>query len=179
MDQFNAERLGGGDPIAMEYDYEGGTTYKEALPDDEVVAPPPRKRQATSSSITPYVKLTPTQPIGLPPAWMGLTSMQPIGGAKKTGQPPKSNAPQPCRVVRPWETLTFDVASWKHTLDMYGVDEEASQELWLLAQHSEEGARCANSIISKLIKKAHDRVTIEKPSACVHSCCLKARLGLS
>jgi hypothetical protein len=175
-DKFNADRLGFKLSTAQENDaQENDDEVEEAA--EEKARPPPRKKlaraKAKSSSSSSRSRLTPTQPITLPPA--RLTA------AGKVVLPPTSKAPQPqsCRVVRPWETLKFDLTNWKHTLDTYGVDDSASKELWLLAQMSDEGARSANGVIANLLKKEQDAVTIVNPSAFVHSCCLAARHQLT
>jgi len=77
-----------------------------------------------------------------------------------------------------WQTLKFDVKSWVPTLIEHGVDEWAQKELFLLAQLGEAGAQQANSIISKIIKKHLDGVTLRKPGAFVHAAVQSARSSI-
>jgi hypothetical protein len=61
-------------------------------------------------------------------------------------------APEPAEA---WEhTQRGSVQGWKEILAEHGVDRLAQQALYLLAQHSDEGYRSANSIVHKVIKKA-------------------------
>ena len=77
--------------------------------------------------------------------------------------------------LAPHETTTFDVRNWKNVLNEFNVDETATNELFLLSQMSHDGARHANWIISKLLKKKADGQDIYNPSAFVHSAVLKSR----
>lgn len=72
-------------------------------------------------------------------------------------------------------TTKFDVMAWKETLDEYEVDTSAQQELFLLAQYSDEGSRHANSVIAHFMKAVSDGRDIRNPSGFIHSSCLKSR----
>ena len=61
---------------------------------------------------------------------------------------------------------------WRSYLEKIGVDESAQQSLFLLAQ---DNYWEANSIISKLIKKAVDGREIRNPSGFVFACVLNVR----
>ena len=60
----------------------------------------------------------------------------------------------------------------------FGVDENALQTLFSLAQYSEEGRRQANMVVSKLLKKEADNEVLNNPSAFVHASCQRARKDL-
>ena len=80
----------------------------------------------------------------------------------------------------PWMVLpapgcTIDLTVWKDVLSTYGVDTQAQQEMYLLAQHSDEGLQMANAVIGKLLKKASEYQTVDNPSAFVHACVQNGR----
>ena len=80
------------------------------------------------------------------------------------------NQPQP-----EWATLEPDVRKWYSVLKELKYDDLSIQELYLLAQHSPIGYQEANTIISKLLKKAADKVEIGSPGAYLHAAILKVR----
>ena len=75
----------------------------------------------------------------------------------------------------PWETTTFDIRNWKNVLNAFKVDDTAINELFLLSQMSHDGARHANWIISKLLKKSADGQELYNSSAFIHKSVLKSR----
>jgi hypothetical protein len=76
------------------------------------------------------------------------------------------------------KTLEFDIEHWDDTLTELGVDNTAQQELYLLAQFSQLGAKAANHVISKVLKKVADGDQVRNWSAFVHSCVKTARHDL-
>ena len=78
----------------------------------------------------------------------------------------------PLPVTEPWQVTErpFDARRWVDILNLYGVDTEAQATLFLLCQHSEEGARAANTLVFKLAKGTW----IENPSAFVMSGAIRA-----
>ena len=80
------------------------------------------------------------------------------------------NLPQP-----EWATLEPDVRKWYSTLKALKYDDLSIQELYLLAQHSPIGYQEANTLISKLLKKAADGIELGSPGAYLHSAILKVR----
>jgi hypothetical protein len=77
--------------------------------------------------------------------------------------------------LQDWQSLDFSVEKWVATLRNFGVDDLAQKSLFLLAQLGDEGAKKANSVVAKLLKKAADGEQINNASAMVHSCCKSAR----
>ena len=71
-----------------------------------------------------------------------------------------------------WVTFNKDATVWKKYLEKTGVDESAQQSLFLLAQ---DNYWEANSIISKLIKKAVDGRVLHNPSGFVFYSVLNVR----
>jgi hypothetical protein len=71
-----------------------------------------------------------------------------------------------------WVTFNKDAKVWRSYLEKIGVDESAQQSLFLLAQ---DNYWEANSIISKLIKKAVDGRVLHNPSGFVFSSVLNVR----
>ena len=74
-----------------------------------------------------------------------------------------------------WRTTRQDITVWNEVLTANGVDKAACQDLFLLAQHSSDGYKEANHIISKLIKKQQDKQLATNTSAFVHKCVLNVR----
>ena len=74
-----------------------------------------------------------------------------------------------------WRTTRQDITVWNEVLTAHGVDKAACQDLFLLAQHSSDGYKEANHIISKLIKKQQDKQLVTNTSAFVHKCVLNVR----
>ena len=74
-----------------------------------------------------------------------------------------------------WRTTRQDITVWNEVLTAHGVDKAACQDLFLLAQHSSDGYKEANHIISKLIKKQQDKQLFTNTSAFVHKCVLNVR----
>ena len=74
-----------------------------------------------------------------------------------------------------WRTTRQDITVWNEVLTANGVDKAACQDLFLLAQHSSDGYKEANHIISKLIKKQQDKQLLTNTSAFVHKCVLNVR----
>ena len=74
-----------------------------------------------------------------------------------------------------WRTTRQDITVWNEVLTANGVDKAACQDLFLLAQHSSDGYKEANHIISKLIKKQQDKQLVTNTSAFVHKCVLNVR----
>ena len=72
------------------------------------------------------------------------------------------------------DIMTFDkdIKVWKSTLDEFGIDRNAMQELFLLAQANYDEA---NSIVGKLLKKRNDNNEPRNASAFVHRCVVNAR----
>lgn len=69
----------------------------------------------------------------------------------------------------------YALGEWWGVLTGWHVDTHAKQDLFLLSQHSTQGWRKANGIISKLIKKRTDGSGLANPSAFVHACVLHVR----
>ena len=74
-----------------------------------------------------------------------------------------------------WETAERNVMVWADVLRNAGCDETSRQELFLLAQHSDDGFKEANSIIGKILKKRSDKEVVANMSGFVHSCVRNAR----
>ena len=74
-----------------------------------------------------------------------------------------------------WRTTRQDITVWNEVLTANGVDKAACQDLFLLAQHSSDGYKEANHIMSKLIKKQQDKQLLTNTSAFVHKCVLNVR----
>ena len=74
-----------------------------------------------------------------------------------------------------WRTTRQDITVWNEVLTAHGVDKAACQDVFLLAQHSSDGYKEANHIISKLIKKQQDKQLLTNTSAFVHKCVLNVR----
>lgn len=87
---------------------------------------------------------------------------------------PRNKRPRPPS-HEPWQTLSRNIEVWRTTLEDEGVDRAATQELFLLAQHSDAGYQASNAIVAKLIKKRSEGFPVRKPSAFVHQCCCNAR----
>jgi len=79
----------------------------------------------------------------------------------------------------PYATLAPDAEVWWEVLDELDVDDEATRQLFALAQYNEDGRLSANSIIGKLLKRASDRIHYHTTiSAFVASSVTKARLSI-
>jgi len=79
----------------------------------------------------------------------------------------------------PWMSFEPSPDAWRRVLiDEFNCDRTSVQEIFCLAQHSEEGWKGANSIIAKLLKKKSDGDPLHNPSAFVHSCARNTRNGL-
>ena len=63
-------------------------------------------------------------------------------------------------------------------MERFGVDENARQTLFSLAQLSEAGRQAANAVVSKLLKKEADHQDCDNPSAFVHCSCMRVRKDL-
>ena len=74
--------------------------------------------------------------------------------------------------VPEWVTFNQDAKVWRSYLEKMGVDENAQQSLFLLAQ---DNYWEANSIISKVIKKVVDGREIRNSSGFVQACVFTAR----
>ena len=85
--------------------------------------------------------------------------------------------PPPTHLREGWANLDipFDSRKWKEVLDYHGVDLEAQQVLFLLCQHSPEGARAANSLLARFVKAASNQREITNPSAFITSGAIRAR----
>jgi hypothetical protein len=77
-----------------------------------------------------------------------------------------------------WATAEQDCKRWWEVLASYKVDITATQELFLLAQHSSHGHQAANAIIGKILKKASDGEWMNNISAFTHACVKRARHDL-
>ena len=71
--------------------------------------------------------------------------------------------------------VPFDSRRWRTVLDEHGVDMPAQHTLFLLCQHSAEGARAANSLVGKIVKAVTNQREITNPSAFINSCAMRAR----
>lgn len=80
--------------------------------------------------------------------------------------------------VPEWAHFEQDPKWWLSVLNAVGCDETAQQELFLLAQHDENGYKAANHLMSKLLKKKTDNEMPRNVSAFVHKCVLNARYKL-
>ncbi len=94
---------------------------------------------------------------------------------KQLLQPNTANAKEE---VPSWCTFRQDASVWKGVLDMWHVDTLAQQTLFLLAQHSGEGFRAANCIVSKLFHKFGTNQELINPSAFVHKAACNARISI-
>ena len=93
-------------------------------------------------------------------------------------EPPKSK--QRCSEgSESWSTFDRRVEVWNDTLITWSIDTTARMELFLLAQHSDDGYKEANAVIAKLLKKKSDNETMKNPSAFVHACVQNARSLIS
>ena len=89
------------------------------------------------------------------------------------------DAVEPTSELEPWMSFEPDPKRWANVLsEEFNCDRTSIQELFCLAQHSDEGWKAANLIISKLLKKRSDHEEIRNPSAFVHSCAKSARHSL-
>ena len=76
----------------------------------------------------------------------------------------------------PWATADGGIEKWTDNLrDDFGCDEDSIKDLYLLAQHSEDGRRHANNIVAKMYKKRSDNSELSNPSGFLHSCVKTAR----
>ena len=75
-------------------------------------------------------------------------------------------------------TGQFDVRLWADVLYGYDVDDDAQQNLFLLAQLGRDGANAANHIINSLMQKRATNEVVNNASALVHSSCCRARAQL-
>ena len=69
----------------------------------------------------------------------------------------------------------FNPHKWVSVLNEGGVDLGAQQAAFLLAQHSPEGQRAANSLLARLIKAKNNSRGLGNPSVFIHSSAQKAR----
>ena len=67
-----------------------------------------------------------------------------------------------------WKTLDFDLDHWEAVFKEIDLDTVAQQELYLLAQFSDLGAKAANQIVGKVLKKVSDGQAVRNWSAFVH-----------
>lgn len=74
-----------------------------------------------------------------------------------------------------WVSFERSPQQWAGFLQDAGVDERAAQDIFLLAQMSDEGWMAANSIIAKLVKKRSDGETFKNVSGFIHTCVKNAR----
>lgn len=78
--------------------------------------------------------------------------------------------------VPSWATFEQSAHAWYGLLKSHGVDDIATQSVFLLATHSHEGWLQANSILAKLCKKAGESANaLSNPSGFVSRCVLNAR----
>ena len=70
----------------------------------------------------------------------------------------------------PWATAERDVSVWYTMLKDKGADSASIQNVFALAQYSEEGYFEANALIAKVIKKEADGETINNISGFLHKC---------
>ena len=92
-------------------------------------------------------------------------------------KPMQPDGPPPKR-LEPWQCCddSFDATRWSSVLNEHGVDKEAQHSLFLLCQHSPDGARAANSLVYKLVRSsAGGGSGIGNPSAFVMSGSLRSR----
>ena len=64
---------------------------------------------------------------------------------------PSTDVPVP---IPAWKTLDFDLDHWEAVFKEIELDTVAQQELYLLAQFSDLGAKAANQIVGKVLKKS-------------------------
>ena len=95
---------------------------------------------------------------------------------RATLQPTQPAVPPPFRVEK-WSNLEspFDSRNWREILDHHGVDYEAQHALFLLCQHSPEGARAGNSLLARFVKAVSNQRAIANPSAFINSGAMRAR----
>ena len=74
-----------------------------------------------------------------------------------------------------WETFEPRIEVWTNVLMEFGVDLQARQSLFDLADHSRDGYESANDVVSKLLKKQADRAWPGNPSGFITRCALDAR----
>lgn len=118
-------------------------------------------------------KWSPTPPSVPPPAWMydDDSGVHSSSAAAAAASSPRTEIPE-------WVTFSQDASKWYSFLRSHNVDENAVASLVLLASHSEQGWRSANSIIAKIAKKAGDGVALGNPSGFVHRCVQNARASI-
>lgn len=74
-----------------------------------------------------------------------------------------------------WVSFERSPKQWACFLQDANVDERAAQDIFLLAQMSDEGWMAANSIIAKLVKKRSDGEIFKNVSGFIHTCVKNAR----
>jgi hypothetical protein len=74
-----------------------------------------------------------------------------------------------------WATFEQNPHVWWMKMQEWGIDEDGQADLFLLAQHSPEGWRAANSLMAKILKKKSDGEELRKPGAFIHAGCRNAR----
>ena len=75
-----------------------------------------------------------------------------------------------------WATLDMSAEHCYTMLrEKFKLDEDAVQDIFLLAQHSQRGHEYANMVVAKLLKKRQHHEVLRKPSAIVHVSCKNAR----
>ena len=71
-----------------------------------------------------------------------------------------------------WKSLEWDVEKWKSILDAKGMDPQAQQQIFLLAQLGGQGKHQANQLLSKMIDPQFCK---DNPSAWLNNSVRKAR----
>ena len=113
--------------------------------------------------------------------WRGTSASS---GTPLTPPPPPQRAtlqPRPPDGQPPfhdeeWSSeIPFDSRTWRAILDYHGVDYEAQQALFLLCQHSSEGARAGKSLLARFVRDDSKQQAIANPSAFLMSGAMRAR----
>ena len=74
-----------------------------------------------------------------------------------------------------WKSLEWDAEKWWSFLDEKGIDKQAQQQLFLLAQLGDDGKREANKLFSKMTDPSFWKM---KPSAWLSHSVMLARQGI-
>ena len=94
---------------------------------------------------------------------------------RATLQPRPPDGQPPFRDEEWSSEVPFDSRTWRAILDYHGVDYEAQQALFLLCQHSSEGARAGKSLLARFVKDDSKQQAIANPSAFIMSGAMRAR----
>ena len=146
--------------------------------------PPPRKfDQRLTAPPTQDTHASEAPPPTVDGRSSGVESAPETKAKSPPSRPPATRAPgvpytDDATGVPHWATFERSATQWYQLLKNIGCDENAVAELFLLAQHSDQGYMSANSAISKVLKALSDGRPIHNPSAFLHTVVKTSRHNL-